>query len=457
MPNQGKKQGDFTEGKVSSGILRLAGPMILAQLVGVLYNIVDRIYIGHQPGVGQEALTGIGILFPIIMLCNAFASWAGQGGSALFAIERGHGDEETASKVLHNSAIFLLASAMCLVVISYLFEEAILLIFGAQSESLVYAEQYLEIYLLGVPFQALSLGLNPFLAAQGFPKRAMGTVIIGAGLNIVLDPIFIYALNLGIRGAAIATVISQFVSACWLLYYLRGERAPITLKISKLKLAPKLLLEILKLGFANFVFQLTNSLTMAVANSTLLRYGGELHVGIMTAVVSIRQIFTLPINGLAIASKPFLSFNYGAERMDRVHEGIVFMTKLCGLLCLLSTILIQACPGLLLKIFNSDADFIQEGIPAVRSYFALFFFLSLQMVGQHTFTALGKAKEATFFSLLRKVFLILPLTLWLPKLAFFGVLGVYWAESISQIIGGSICYRTMWQRVIVENPRYIHE
>ena len=451
--NQRQRQGDFTVGTVQSGILQLAGPMILAQIVGVLYNIVDRIFIGHQAGIGQEALTGLGLLFPLIMLCNAFASWAGQGGSALFAIERGHGDEAKAKRILGNAAFFLLISSAALMLISFFFQGAVLDLFGAKSsESRIYAHEYLDIYLFGIPFQAVALGLNPFLTAQGYPKRAMGTVVIGALLNLILDPLFIYTLALGIRGAAIATVISQLISALWILYYLSPRQAVVPFLAQSLRPEPRLLAEILKLGFANFVFQLTNSLTMAVANTTLLRFGGELHVGIMTVIVSIRQIFSLPINGLAIAAKPFLSFNYGAERQDRVLAGILYLTRLCGALCLIATVFIQLFPGLLLKIFNSDSTLLEAGVPAVRIYFSMFFFMALQMVGQSTFTALGKAKEATFFSLLRKVFLILPLTLFLPLIPSIGVLGVYWAEAISQLVGGTACYSTMWHRVKTE-PR----
>ncbi|MDO5734530.1 MAG: MATE family efflux transporter [Eubacteriales bacterium] len=452
MAKQKNSIGDFTQGSVQDGILRLAGPMILAQIVGVLYNIVDRMFIGHHPELGKEALTGLGILFPLVTLFIAFANWAGQGGAAIFAIERGHGDDQKAAKIQGNALFFLLSSALLLGLISYLFENPILHFFGATDSSYRYAGEYLRIYLLGVPFNAISLGLNPFISAQGYPKKGMLTVIIGAVLNLILDPLLIYYFQLGIKGAAIATVISQAVSAIWILHFLSAKKTPVRLSHEALKPRLAVLTQILTLGFANFIFQLTNSLTLAVANTTLLRYGGDLHLGVMTVIISIRQMFSMPINGLAVAAKPFLSFNYGAEMKDRVVEGIKYVTKICAVLTILTTAIIFAVPQLLLSLFNSDPQFISAGVLPLRIYFSMFFFMSFQMVGQSTFTALGMAKEASFFSLLRKVFLILPLTLLLPKLSFLGVFGVYLAEALSQLIGGTACYLTMWKRV-VKSPR----
>lgn len=439
--------GTFTEGSVRSNIFRLAWPMMLAQLVGVLYNIVDRMFIGHLPGMGGDALTGLGVVFPLITLMNAFANWAGQGGQALFAIARGRGEEDEAKTIQGNACFLLLVMSTGLMLLAYTFETPLLYLFGASETTLPYASAYMRIYVIGTVFQLISLGLNPFLGAQGFARMQMLTVVIGAVTNLILDPIFIFVLNMGVRGAAIATVISQCISALWIVFFLMSDKANVKLQTDALKPDPYQIKHILTLGFANFVFLLTNSLTLAVSNSVLLKYGGDVQVGVMTVVMSIRQVFSMPIIATNNASKPFLSFNYGADANDRVTAGIRLILKYCLFFTTLTTLSTLSFPRLFLGLFTSDTAIVEAGVTPLRIYFACFIFMSFQMVGQTTFTALGFAKEATFFSLLRKVFLILPFTLLLPRIPALGVMGVYLAELISQVIGGSATIAAMWHRV----------
>ncbi len=439
--------GTFTDGSVRSNIFRLAWPMMLAQFVGVLYNIVDRMFIGHLPGMGGDALTGLGVVFPLITLMNAFANWAGQGGQALFAIARGRGEEEDARRIQGNVCFLLLAMAAGLMLLAYGLETPLLKMFGASETTLPYASAYMRIYVLGTVFQLISLGLNPFLGAQGFARMQMLTVVIGAVTNLILDPIFIFRFRLGVRGAAIATVISQGISAFWILRFLSGKRANVRLETAALKPDGRQIKDILTLGFANFVFLLTNSLTLAVSNTVLLKYGGDAQVGVMTVVMSIRQVFSLPIIATNNASKPFLSYNYGADANARVTAGIRLILRTCLIFTGLTTLVTLGFPRFFLRLFTSDPAILAAGVTPLRIYFACFLFMSFQMTGQTTFTALGFAKEATFFSLLRKVFLIIPFTLLLPRIPAIGVLGVYLAELISQVIGGSATFAAMYRRV----------
>lgn len=439
--------GTFTEGSVRANIFRLAWPMMIAQIVGVLYNIVDRMFIGHMPEIGGEALTGLGVVFPLITLFNAFANLAGQGGTSYFAIARGRESDDEAKKIQGNALYMLLVMSAGLMLVSYVFETPLLKMFGGSETTIPYASEYMRIYVLGTFFQLISLGMNPFLGAQGFATIGMLSIVIGAVVNLILDPIFIYWMKLGVRGAAIATVISQAVSAAWTLLFLTGKRANV--RIDRQSLSPDKyhISQIFVLGFANFVFQLTNTLTLAVSNKVLLRYGGDVQVGVMTVVMSIRQVFSMPVNATSNASKPFLSFNYGAGEGKRVVAGIRLILGFCLVLTTLSSIVIVSFPRFFLKVFTSDAGIIEAGPLPLQIYFACFLFMSFQMVGQATFTSLGFPKEATFFSLLRKVFLVVPLTLLLPKIPALGVLGVYLAETISQVVGGTACFSTMWHRI----------
>ena len=438
--------GAFDQGTVHENIMSLARPMLLAQLVGVLYNLVDRMFIGHLPEVSAYALTGIGVVFPLITMSNAFANWSGQGGATLFSIARGEGDQRRAQLIQGNACFLQLLFSLGLMVTLSIFEAPLLNFCGVSSQTYEFAADYLRIYLLGTPFQLISLGMNPFISAQGFGRTAMFSVMIGALSNLILDPLFIFGFGLGIRGAALATVLSQLASGLWTLSFLMGKRALLKLENWGIRPHATHCREILQIGFANFVFQATTSTTQAVSNSVLLSAGGDLHVAIMTVIASLRQIFSLPTQAMTNAAKPVLSFNYGAKKYPRVIECIFWMLRRTGFINLTAGLLLCLFPAPFMRLFTASPVIIAEGVLPMRLYFCCFFFMSLQTSGQSTFTALGLAKEATFFSLLRKIILLLPLTIFLPRFPFLGVQGVYFAESLSQLIGGTACFATMWWR-----------
>ncbi len=421
-----------------------AVPLTIAQLIQLLYNVVDRIYIGHLPGVGSTALTGVGVTFPIVTLILAFASLFGTGGTPLFSIARGAGDERRARKLMGNVFTMLLATSVIIMVVFYMFSQPILYLFGASDTTIVYGEAYLKIYLIGVVFSMTVTGMNGFISALGFPKKAMWTTVIGALLNLILDPIFIFGLGLGVRGAAAATVISQCVSCVWVLHFLLNKNTPFSLRPVHMKLEKRLVKNILGLGVTGFTQQATNCLVQIVCNATLQSYGGDLYVGIMTIVNSVREIVQLPIMGLTNGGQPVIGFNYGAGKTRRVKEGIRFMSATGIIYTAAAWLVILIFPGFFLRIFTGDAQTISLGIRAMRIYFFGFVFMSLQFAGQSTFVGLGKAKRAVFFSLLRKVVIVFPLTVILPRLFGLGTDGVFLAEPVSNLIGGLACFLTMW-------------
>lgn len=440
MKNNAKPK-DFTSGPVWKRIIAQAIPLTIAQLVHLLYNVVDRIYIGHMEEANGLALTGVGLTFPIVTLIMAFTALFGNGGVPLFSISRGAGNDEKTSKILGNSFCLLVISSVVLTALGYLFSKPILFAFGASAESFVYAKEYLDVYLMGTLFSMLSTGMNGYINAQGFPKIGMMSIIIGALSNIILDPIFIFTLDMGIAGAALATVISQSLSCVWVMSFLLGKRPPIALKLKNVKLNGSMTKDIVKLGSANFIMQGTNCLVQVACNSTLQGYGGDLYVGIMTVANSIRDIFTLPVNGIVNGSQPVISFNYGAKKYDRVKSGIRFNTVVGAIYTLVAWILILVLPKLWFSIFSDDVKMIETGSEVLRVYFFGFVFMAFQFAGQSTFQALGDAKHAIFFSLLRKAIIVVPLTLILPF--FFGVIGVFLAEPVSNLVGGLACYLTM--------------
>ena len=443
MQNKSNNQKvDFSKGPVWKCIIAQAVPLTIAQLVQLLYNVVDRIYIGHLGDGNSIALTGVGLTFPVVTLIMAFTALFGNGGVPLFSMARGAGDEEEAGKILGNSYGLLLISSVILTVVGYVFCKPILFAFGASEESFVYAKQYLDIYLIGTIFSMSATGLNGYINAQGFPKIGMLSVIIGAVSNIILDPIFIFGLNMGVSGAALATIISQAISAMWVLNFLFGKKAIVPLKLNNIRINKGRTLEIFKLGTSNFIMHGTNCLVQVACNSTLQTYGGDLYVGIMTVVNSVREIFILPINGIVSGSQPVISFNYGAKEYKRVKSGIRFNTLIGSVYTMAAWILILLAPKFWFGIFSDDLNMMNAGIEMLKIYFFGFVFMALQFAGQSTFQALGDAKHAIFFSLLRKAIIVVPLAIVLPKVGF-GVKGVFWAEPISNVIGGIACYATM--------------
>lgn len=437
---------DFSKGAVWKCIIAQAIPLMIAQLVQLLYNIVDRIYLGHLGEGNSLALIGVGLTFPIVTLIMAFSSLFGNGGVPLFSIKRGEGDEESAKQIMGNSFALICVTAVILTVIGYAFSKPILFAFGASEESYVYAEQYLNIYLAGTIFSMISTGMNGYINAQGFPKIGMCSVIIGAVVNIVLDPIFIFACNMGVAGAALATVISQAVSAIWVIKFLFGRKIVIPLSPRYIKIRKIITKDICKLGASNFIMCGTNCLVQVVCNATLQIYGGDIYIGIMTVTNSVREIFNLPVSGLVGGSQPVISFNYGAKAYDRVKKGIGFNTVMGVMYTLIAWLFVVIFPEFWFNIFSDDVQLLDSGVSMLKIYFFGFVFMSLQFAGQSTFQALGDAKHAIFFSLLRKAFIVVPLTLVLPMVGF-GVKGVFMAEPISNIVGGIACYVTMRKTV----------
>lgn len=434
---------DFSQGKVWRNIVSQAIPLILAQMVQILYNVVDRIYIGHLPGENNIALTGVGLTFPVVTLILAFTLLVGMGGSTLFAIARGRQEEEQAEKIMGNAFSLLMLLSIVLMTGCYLFCRPILYLFGASDVSYVYANAYLKIYLLGTPFTMLTTGLNGFINGQGFPKVGMMTTVIGALMNLLLDPVFIFGFDMGVLGAALATVVSQFVSAAWVLYFLTGKKAILHLRRKNLLPDFKLVKEIVTLGTPGFIMQGTNCLVQVVCNATLQSWGGDLYVGVMTILNSVREILTLPVMGIANGAQPVLGYNYGAKQYKRVKEGIRFAVSAGIGYTVLAWVFVMLCPKLLITIFSDDSTLLEPGIRSLYIYFFGFFCMAFQFAGQSVFQALGKAKQAIFFSLLRKAIIVVPLTLILPSMGF-GVDGVFLAEPISNAIGGLACFLTMW-------------
>ena len=434
---------DFSQGKVWRNIVSQAIPLILAQMVQILYNVVDRVYIGHLPGENNIALTGVGLAFPLITLIIAFTCLVGMGGSTLFAIARGAKEEEQAEKIMGNAFSLLMFFSIGLMIICYIFRRPILYLFGASDASYVYADAYLKIYLLGTPFTMITTGLNGFINGQGFPKVGMMTTVIGALINLILDPVFIFGFDMGVSGAALATILSQLVSAVWVLRFLTGKKAILHIRRKNLPVDPVLTKEMLTLGIPGFIMQGTNCLVQVVCNATLQVWGGDLYVGVMTILNSVREILTLPVMGIANGSQPVLGYNYGANQFKRVKEGIRF-TALAGIsYTVLAWLFVMLCPKLLITVFSNDSTMLIPGTRALYIYFFGFFCMAFQFAGQSVFQALGKAKKAIFFSLFRKVIIVVPLTILLSYMGL-GVDGVFLAEPISNAIGGIACFLTMW-------------
>ena len=438
--NTGSK--DFSTGSVKRQIVTQAVPLTVAQVVQLLYNVVDRIYIGHLPQVGDMALTGLGVTFPVIVIIAAFTSLFGSGSTALFSIARGRRDEEEAGRILGNAFALLMLASAVLFGFCYLLREPILYLFGASPVSVGYASQYLEIYLFGTAFSMAATGLNGYINAQGFPRTGMLTTILGAAANITLDPVFIFGFGMGVRGAALATVISQGLSAAWVLRFLTGKKALLKLRSDMIRINWKRTKSIMAIGLPGFVMQGTNSLVQIVCNNQLQAYGGDLYVGIMTVLNSVREILSLPVMGITSGAQPVLGFNYGAKKNDRVKEGIRFMALLGVAYTVLAWIVVMLVPQQLMAVFSGDTALVNTGAHMLNLYFFGFFFMAFQFAGQTTFQSLGKVKQAIFFSLFRKVMIVVPLTLVMPTIGL-GVEGVFLAEPISNAVGGLACFLTM--------------
>ncbi len=437
-------KGNYAEGSITRHILSLAVPTLFAELVNVLYSIVDRMYIGHMGGEGTLALSGVGVVFPIISFISAFPSLISSGATPIAAIERGKGDDKRAGLIMETAFTFSLLISFVLTLLLFIFRTPLLYMMGADESTIKYALDYFSIYVIGTVFVLISVGFNSFITMQGFGVTAMLTVIIGAVLNTILDPIFIYTFSLGVKGAAIATVISQALSSIWVIIFLCGKKSSI--RLARLVLDWGIVKKTLKLGVSGFMFKMTNSLTQAASNMTIVAFSGELstfYIGAMSIINSTREMVSLPIQSVTVSTQPVMGYNYGAHNSDRVCKAIRVMTEIALFYSLISWAFVMFSPEVLISIFTPDITLINITVPVMRIYFAVFFMMTLQSAGQTTFVALNHPKNAVFFSLLRKVFLVFPLILILPRLGM-GVYGVFYAEAISQLLGASCCYLTMY-------------
>ena len=449
------KRVDFENGTVTGNILEAALPMLVAQILNLLYNIVDRIYIARIAEVGTAALGAVGLCFPLIVIITAFANLFGNGGAPLFAIQRGQKDERKAVAIMNTSFTMVCASAIVLMVVGFLFARPILILFGASDNSLVYALPYMMIYLLGTLPSMVAVGMNPFINAQGYSLIGMCSVAVGAGANLLLDPLFIFGLRFGVCGAAIATVLSQCLSAIFVFYFLtkKSELKVRLLKKNEIAACMGYAKNIISLGMAGFIMQLTNSLVTICCNNVLSVTGGDIYISVMTIVSSVRQLVETPIHAMSEGSSPILSYNYGARRPIRVRKaGMVMGAMILAYSAVIWSIIILE-PRPLIRIFSSDVQLTKDAVPALNQYFAAFIFMDLQYMGQTVFKSLNKKKQAIFFSMLRKVFIVVPLTYLMPYALHMGTDGVFLAEPVSNVIGGTLCFATMLITVLPELKR----
>ena len=449
------KRIDFENGTVVGNILGAALPMLVAQILNLLYNIVDRVYIARIPGVGTAALGAVGLCFPLIVIISAFANFFGSGGAPLFSIYRGKKDSTRAEQIMDTSFSMVCASAVVLMALGMLFARPLLVLFGASEDALVYAYPYMMLYLIGTLPSMIAVGMNPFINAQGYSTVGMLSVAIGAIANLLLDPLFIFVFGLGVRGAAVATVLSQTLSALFVLFFLtkKAEFKVRLLRKEELSSCVEDAKNIVSLGTAGFIMQLTNSLVTICCNNVLSVTGGDIYISVMTIVSSVRQLVETPIYAMNEGTSPILSYNYGARRPKRVRKaGVVMGLMIFGYTALMWSVIILI-PEFLIRIFSSDAVLMKDAVPALKQYFAAFIFMDLQYIGQTVFKSLNKKKHAIFFSLLRKVFIVVPLTYLMPYALGMGTDGVFLAEPVSNVIGGSLCFITMLLTVLPELKR----
>lgn len=445
---------DFGTGSVERNIINMAVPMTVAQVLNLLYNLVDRMYIGHIPGASSLALTGVGITFPVISMITAFASLYGMGGAPLCSMARGKKDYEKARRIMQDAFWMLVITGILLTIVGFLIERPLLYGLGASDVTYPYASAYLKIYFIGNLFVMIGLGMNPFVNAQGFGTIGMITVGLGAVINIVLDPLFIFVFHLGVQGAAAATVLSQLASAIWVVLFLMGKKPMLRLSLRWQMPDWNLVRQIVTLGMANFIVNFTNSLVQVVCNRQLQIYGGDLYVGVMTVLTSVRDVATMVVHGITSGAQPVISFNYGAGLKARVKRGIRFMTVVCIVYTCIVWVLTLAFPEVFIHMFNSEPDLVAAAVPSMHLYFFGFCFMALQFAGQSTFQALGEARYAITFSIFRKVVIVVPLTILLPLIPALGLKGVFIAEPISNVVGGCACFFTMlvvvWFRKLKE-------
>jgi putative MATE family efflux protein len=449
------KRIDFEHGTVTGNILGAALPMLVAQILNLLYNIVDRIYIARIPNIGTAALGAVGLCFPLIVVITAFSNLFGSGGAPLFSIYRGKGEPQRAANVMNTSFTMVCVCAVVLMAVGFIFARPLLVLFGASTDALVYAYPYLMIYLIGTLPSMIATSMNPFINAQGYSTIGMTSVAVGAVANLLLDPLFIFVLGFGVQGAAIATVISQALSAVFVFVFLtrKSELKVRFLKKKEFSECIGYAKNIVSLGTAGFIMQLTNSLVSICCNNILSDVGGDIYISVMTIVSSVRQLVETPIYAMNEGTSPILSYNYGACRPARVRKAMAVMsTMILGYTAVMWSIIILF-PNVLIGIFSSDAALMQDAVPALKQYFAAFICMDFQYIGQTVFKSLNKKKQAIFFSLLRKVFIVVPLTYMMPYMFHMGTAGVFLAEPVSNVIGGTLCLVVMLCTVLPELKR----
>lgn len=434
-------------------LLKLALPTVVAQLVNLLYNIVDRIYIGHIPEVGVTALTGVGLCFPVICIIGAFTMLVAQGGAPRASIAMGQRNNDAAEEIMGNCFTCLMVLAVLLTAAFWLWGEPLLWLFGASAETIVYALPYMRIYAGGSIFVMLALGMNLFVTTQGFTRFSMITVVVGAVTNIVLDPIFIYGLNMGVQGAALATVISQAVSGVWVLRFLLGKKTRLRLKAAYLRPKRRVMLPVLGLGLAPFVMQATEALLNISFNSSLQRYGGDIAVAAMTVASTVLQMLWIPLQGIGQGAQPIISYNYGAHDFRRVKEAFRALLKVSMIFMLTGWALVELFPQFFIRIFNDDPALLETAVWTLRLYNASMGLFGIQMSVQQTFTAIGKAKASLFIACLRKVILLIPLIFLLPLFFENKVFAVFLAEPVSDLISvvvSAITFAVVFRRTLAE-------
>lgn len=434
MRQKEKKEANLGEDRIGGLLFKLALPAILAQVINLLYNLVDRMYIGHIAEVGSVALTGLGVTMPFIMCVSAFAALVSMGGAPRASIMMGRGNKEEAERILGNCTSMLVLVAVIVTVVSQIWGQDILLLFGASESTLPYAWAYMQIYSLGTIFVQLALGLNAFINAQGFARTGMLTVVIGAVCNIILDPIFIFGLHMGVRGAALATILSQGVSCVWIVRFLLGKETTLRIRKGNLKIRPKTVGPCIALGVAPFIMQFTESVLNICFNTSLLKYGGDVAVGAMTILSSVMQMSMLPIQGLTQGAQPIIGFNYGAKKMDRVKKTFRLLLVSCVAFTAVIWLICMILPQAFILIFTDQAELFAFTKWAIRIYMAVSVIFGVQISCQQTFIALGNAKTSVFLALLRKVILLIPLIYILPAFMEDKLMAVFLAEPVADVI-----------------------
>ena len=441
-----EKVTDLGKDKIGELLLKLALPAILAQIINVLYNMVDRMYIGHIPKIGSDALTGVGVTMPVIMAISAFAALVSMGGAPRASIMMGKNDKGAAEKILGNCTLMLVIMATVLTFVFFVWGEDILLVFGASSKTIGYALEYMKIYSLGTIFVQLALGLNAFINAQGYAKIGMFTVAIGAVCNIILDPIFIFKFSMGVKGAALATIISQGISSIWVIYFLISKKSTLKIKLKNLKPDRKVIMPCLALGLSPFIMQFTESVISVCFNTSLLKYGGDIAVGSMTILTSVMQFSMLPLQGLTQGSQPIVSYNYGANNIDRVKQTFKLLLKCTLTYSMLLWAVAVFIPDVFIYIFTNDSNLIEHTRWAMRVYMAASGIFGIQIACQQTFIAIGNAKTSVFLAVLRKIILLIPLIFVLPLFISNQTFAVFLAEPIADtcavLITSTLFYRT---------------